>query len=295
MWRNLHLKWKLMVAFVGVTVLPLVITTLIISNRMSARLEAMKIQDLIHRVGMVRNLFHKLNTKALDYISLLQGNEELIQEAYFTRTVGDNSALTRHLRQLIHMLDVDELAVFGLNETLLAQAGAPYQDHSPSPSLLAQALTGQKVLGYDQRQDEIILRAAGPLTSQGETIAAVTVGFHLSTRFAEQIQKTIGAEFALISGGKVVIASHAGMRATTWTPFPNLSPDTVHMEREVHLNNTPYMMILAPLSLPSPLSQPSVIIALDKTDVRQTISETRFSLFAITTVIGVLTVLVSYG
>ncbi len=302
LWHNLQWKWKLLVAFVSIIVCPMLITILIISERMEKRFEETQEQELLHRVDLVQNLLSKSQTEALRYVSLLQDNEELIQATYYAKLIGDKIGLAKVIQRIFTTLDagelwdIDELAIYNVDQTLLAQVYNHDYSH-PSPSLLIhQSLAGQKIknIAYEENRNKFGIQAMGPLYSQQELIAVVMVGFHLNGGFTRQFKEMTGAEFGLLYQGKMVVASHPGMQRQPWDLASFPSAKEVQIRRAVLIDGVPYIMAFTPLQDVQNRVIGLLAIGLDKTDGQRTITETRWVLFIVTVLIMGLTVLISY-
>lgn len=302
LWHNLPWKWKLLVAFVSIIVCPMLITILIISERMEKRFEETQEQELLHRVDLVQNLLSKSQTEALRYVSLIQDNEELIQATYYAKLIGDKIGLEKVLQKIFTTLDtgelwdIDELAIYNVDKTLLAQVYNQGYSH-PSPSLLIQqALAGQKLTttAYEEDRNKFVIQAMGPLHSQEEVIAVVMVGFHLNGRFTRQFKEMTGAEFGLLYQGKMIVASHPGMQQQPWDLASFPSAKEVQIRRAVLIDGVPYIMAFTPLQDVQNRVIGLLAIGLDKTEGQRTITETRWVLFIVTILIMSLTVLISY-
>jgi methyl-accepting chemotaxis protein len=260
MQSSLSLRWKILIALLGLSVLPLLLVTLLFTQMSDSRFD----NELLEKTETTSNFVFQVSNSRQRELSTnlkpLQDNMELIDAIHFSLLSGEAAKLKPLLQRIAlnYQLDRIELldkkgTLYSLtdnNQILEEEALTEEEKEQLGPELSADANNRMQLI-----RGELTLSAGIPLQLQGENIARLK-GFRIFTdQTALELQELIGTELAFHNNNKVVASSNPDLARLDLREVLN------HNLTQATLGNTPYA--ISPLSLKD--DQGGFILAIDRT------------------------------
>ncbi len=260
MLRSLSLRWKILLALLGLSVLPLLLVSLLFSQMTDTRFN-IELQEKSQRTGhLIQQTTASLQRELVSDLQILQESGELINAVYFNQLTADSARLKPLLQKILLSYDLDRVE-------LQAQNGILYSITQLTENLEQEILTegekeqleselGSAASGRLQLiRGELTLAASIPIQLQGQYIARLN-GFRIFTdQKALTLQEMVGTELAFHNNNKIVASSNPALAELDLRAIikSKLSRTTLH--------DTPYALF--PFSLKN--NQGGFFLALDRT------------------------------
>ncbi|MEK6682901.1 MAG: methyl-accepting chemotaxis protein [Nitrospirota bacterium] len=203
------IKTRLVMAFIALISIPMLISTLIVSNLITKKLTGLSHQRLKLAAVNIKGNLEKDTKKLL-----------LEQASYYARSgeivlgVGLNASRQEFQNILIpvrKILNIDVVEVLDQNGVVLAREwkGAGQKEGAiSSPDLISTALSGRDFVSLIEGQKGINLIVGSPISSNNKTIGIFVLGRYIDTEFLESLKSITGMDSLLgNSKGEIVLST----------------------------------------------------------------------------------------
>ncbi len=280
MLRSLSLRWKILLALLCLSVLPLLLISLLFTQMTNNRFN----NELLEKSDRTGNFVLQASSSRQQELSSLmkplQENGEMINAVYFSQLTGDSTKLKPLLQKVVSSYGLDRIE-------LLSQSGTLYTMTKTVEKLITEALTEEEKehLATDLSaaannsmqliRGELTLSASIPLQLQGQTIARLN-GFRIFTdQTAMELRKLVGTELAFHNNNRVVAASNQELARL------DLPEILRHSLTRTKIHDTPYALF--PFSLQN--NQGGFFLAIDRTAAQSARAEMKQTLMIALTIV----------
>lgn len=290
MFLSLKLRWKILSALVGLSLVPLALSLYVVSTLAEHQLEK-NIETRLSAVEnhILRNIISSQGEKG-NYIQLMANSTEMVAAVNRALRDGDFAPLEESLVDAYRLFHFNRVQVRDKDGNLILHHGsdAPTADERNHPALMA-SMVGVPFHMVDRFEGRLAIVASAPVYQRQEIIGhliGVTLldNYYLYQNFGGHLNSLSGVEIAFFDGDTVV--------AATKEPLRNLNISRIRTGeiREAPLENRSHSLALTRLPIDR---QSGVLLALDRSEVIEARKSFQEILFAILSIVAVLALLVS--
>lgn len=219
MFKSLKLRWKILTALIGLSLIPLAASLYIVSGLASRQIE----RDLQIRLETVQNLLER-NTAYTqrekgNYAKLLASNTSLVDAVRLAARTGDTAPLKEELADVHRLFNFDMVEILDSQGKRLYRRGVELPDIEGEEHPAIQAsMVGEPFDMLDRFGGRLAIVATAPVFV-GEEIVGHLVGVtllddqYLYENFGGHLNSLHGVEIAFFDGEKVVAASKGDMKS----------------------------------------------------------------------------------
>ncbi|MFH1777183.1 MAG: cache domain-containing protein, partial [Candidatus Omnitrophota bacterium] len=224
MWQNFKIKWKLMISFMSVVVIPMVVLLFFVFGIIYDEINQAHLKKNIIVATEIENLIENARETMLSYTNFLVRDVTLREAAYYSILSEDQEELAGVLSQIYQLIDVDILEVGDKNGRVLYRAHTPdlYGDSSNNQEIIQNALQGRIAVDIVLDKRGVAIKSAGPLVRSGGAVdgkdtqnrqvqGTVMLGIYLNNKFLNRIKSLINIdvsrELAVGYNNKIITAT----------------------------------------------------------------------------------------
>lgn len=255
MFRALKLRWKILLALIGISAIPLVLSAFIVFHLTEQQLQ----QDMTARVKAVANYVESTTASSQrelgNTVRLLAHDSDLVDTVDFARKTGDSVGLqevindeNRHFRfDLVEVYSDDGRMLFrtSFGKKVPSQTGRDYP-------VIRSSFKGEAAHDLGLFDGQLAIVAAAPVfNAQGRIGHLVGVNF-LDAGYARRLKKLSGAEVAFFTGKGVYVATRSellGIDPASLRPAAaeGRAAGSKQLLRETQLDGTPFAVVTSSL------------------------------------------------
>jgi two-component system phosphate regulon sensor histidine kinase PhoR len=305
-WKNIGLLPKLSLIFIGIILLPMILTITFTSHMIERKLEAAKQQQGLHIANTVSNMLKELEAKGMRCLFFMQNNKQLAKNLDRAVLTKDNRQLSDQLTSIHQLLDVDILQVTSSAGRVLFNApeSLPFDNETLSG---ASSVPVEQNISLISREHSLnILKCMGPIILDNKIIGTITVGFFLDKAWLNQAAKIFKAKLGLIIENKLAVHSFGEwfsinildpqimkrIRETGQIEIARQSKDSLSVMRQQWLSN--YMLVYIPIKNNQGRLLATMVAGIDKSDVNEAINHSNTLLSMITFIFIFIGIFISY-
>ncbi len=294
MLSSLSLRWKILLALLSLSVLPLLLVSLLFTQMTASRFDKELLQKSDRTGNFVLQASSSMRHELSSDLKPLQESSDLINAVYFNQLTGDATRLKPLMQKIVLNYDLDRLE-------LKSQNGILYTMVKDSAILEEETLTEEEKEHFLENLEtdigssmqlirgNLTLAAGIPIALQGQIIARLN-GFRLFTdQTAIELKEMIGSELLFHNNNNVVATSNQNLAQL------DLQEVIKHNLTEFTFEKTPYALF--PFALNN--NQGGFILAIDRTSAQSSRSEMEQTLMvALATVVllaAIVAIFVSRG
>lgn len=273
MLRSLSLRWKILLALLCLSVLPLLLVSLLFTQMTNNRFNNELLEKSDRTGNFLLQVSGSMRKELSSLMKPLQENGDLINAVYFNQLTGDSTRLKLVLQKIVSNYDLDRIE-------LLSPSGTLYTMTNRVEDLVTEALTEEEKeqLATDLSavednsmqliRGELTLSAGIPLQLQGQILARLN-GFRIFTdQTAMGLRELVGTELAFHNNNRVVATSNQDLARL------DLQEILKHKLDRTKINDTPYALF--PFSLKD--NQGGFFLAIDRTAAQSARNEMKQTL-----------------
>lgn len=290
MFNLTSLRWKILFALVGLSVVPMVIALLILLNSVSSQFDRTLEQRADELAGFVRNTIAYSENEAGNYVRLTSQTPDLVNSIYFASSpeeMLDIGTVIENAQQVFHF---DLLQVLNAEGELLRSSVhsdhqglevEPLKDHVVVQSALANL--GAK--GIDQIAGHPAIVTISPITFHNNPIGYLLGAVFLDDDYAKKIKGIAGSDLAFYSRSGKITSSLDELRGLGAEDYQGRE------SWSATLAETPYSIHHFTLNGEGE----GMILALDRSEMVAARQQTRNLFLAILLGVGALALVVGIG
>jgi len=204
------LRWKILLALVGMSVIPLTVTLFLVSGLAEKKFD----KDINSRIETVAQFVDRTTDNArredANYIQLLASNADLVNATFYASLTGDAAQLQESVERAHQLFNFDLIEILNKDGSLMLRS-LPEHDFpatsDKSHPLIEKGLAGENVSKVSSFDDQLSIIAISPLVLQDETIGLLIGVSLLDKKFAQQVKEVSGAEIAFYNKKGVFAAT----------------------------------------------------------------------------------------
>ncbi|WLR49793.1 methyl-accepting chemotaxis protein [Bacillus tianshenii] len=192
-------KFKLVILFILIAMVPLVVSSTILSQRSNHGFEQMIEENTEQSISVANYYFEQKANEALDLAQRYAANEAFLSA--FKR--GERASLDAQIAPIYEILNENQgVTVFEFgdkNGTVFTRGHHPgkFGDDKSSNSSIQTALSGDTVKGFEFGSSGLAVRAFVPLQADGEILGTFQIGFNFNDQLLRDIQQAISGDVSL--------------------------------------------------------------------------------------------------
>jgi methyl-accepting chemotaxis protein len=245
MFKNLKLRWKILLCLVGLSIIPLVLTLVLMSGFTG---------DIINRdmLLMSNKTSHYVEQSAqtakrelTNYIALITAGADMVNATYYATLTGDADQLTGLMGGVVDRYHLDLIKVIDKEGNLILRQLRNNVDLPDTSGIdhpaIQQSLAGEisSMIGSIDGQTAVIV--ASPVMLQNQPVGHLVAATFIDDEFANEIKLLSGAEVAFVNGKSIVASTLDELRNTD---LDNLKAAG---SLQVKLTDQPYTLFYYPL------------------------------------------------
>ena len=273
MLRSLSLRWKILLALLAMSLLPLLLVSLLFTQMADRQFHKELLEKADRTSSFLRQATGVMQREIETLLKPLSGNDELINAIHISQLTGDSTGLTILLKKIEDSYSLERIEVQNQNGTLfiLTRNSKNIEEETLTEEEKSTAELGAAVDNRLQLiRGTLTLAASIPVEFQGQVIARLS-GFRPINDFtALNLGGQITTELAFHNGNKILASSHPALYSL------NLNEILNHKLVQSVINETPYALF--PFSLQT--DQAGFILAIDQTAVLNARSQMKSTLLA---------------
>ncbi|HAD04411.1 MAG TPA: hypothetical protein DCF93_07200, partial [Desulfuromonas sp.] len=286
MLKNLTLRWKILIALLSLSVIPLVVSLVIMNGLIERQLD----RDMQQRAkGVVNFALKNVETsqrELANYIQFLAGNTDMVNSIYYASLTGDNEQIKRVVEGMQKNINLNTTLVVDKTGKVLLQSGG---DSGKEGELnladmptIKEGLAGNAKSSIERFNNRLCLITVAPVKLQAEQIGALAAVVFLDDAYATPLKNLSGADVAFYDNGKVEAASLPELRSV------NLPPLLADGQGVATLGSADYVLYISKLEG----KDRGILLAIDNTENISARRHFRLLIFVIVAVAAALSLLV---
>ncbi|KIH77854.1 CHASE4 domain-containing protein [Geoalkalibacter ferrihydriticus] len=240
--KNLKLRTKILIALIGLSVIPLALALMIVSSSMEKLIDRNLQTRLNESARFIQESMEDSRRETGNYIHMLARDVDLINSILYAPSPEEMFELGTALEDAINLFQLDLVQVVSLEGQVMRRLAAEHFAHLPiSPAtdlpLLLQAQEHGEASGIATLEDQLAVIAIVPIRYHRRPLAYLVGAVFLDQRYAEHMQTLSGAE---VSFYQHTDSTRAWSSAASFRdlPFEEMrEQDIWHLER----GETPYI------------------------------------------------------
>lgn len=273
MLRSLSLRWKILLALLGMSLLPLLLVSLLFTQMADRQFHKELLEKADRTGGFLQQVTGVMQREIETLLKPLRGDDELINAIHVSQMTGDTTGLTVLLKKIEDSYSLDRIEVQNQNGTLfiLTRNSKNIEEETLTEEEKSETELGAPVDNRLQLIRGTLTLAAGiPIEFQGQVIARLS-GFRPIDDFtALDLGGLITTELAFHNGNKILASSHPALYSL------DLNEILKHKLVQSVINETSYALF--PFSLQT--DQAGFFLAIDQTAVLDARSKMKNTLLA---------------
>ncbi|MBE0598532.1 MAG: HAMP domain-containing protein [Desulfuromonadales bacterium] len=261
----LNLRWKILLALIGLSILPLIASLLIVYRLSERQLEA----DLDLRLTSVATLVERSTTSAqrekANYIQLLAANKEIGSALRYAALLGPTRQLAEQFAQAHRLFNFDLVVVLDPEGEpimhLPEDTPRPRTSGAEHPAIQA-SLVGVPFEMLELFDEHLSIVATSPVLFEGELVGHLVGVTFIDRHF---LTETFGGHLEALSGAELAFFNRQGVISATGDGLANLSMTAVldGRLRQTTIAGTPYALFQKRLTV----AEHGMLLALDRSGV----------------------------
>lgn len=285
MFGFISLRWKILVALIGLAAIPMVVTSFVVSNLTTRQFE----KGMQRQVRTVDGFVERTTTLSVreqtNYLNLLADSSDLVHSTYYATLTEDTAQIEEALADAHDLYNLDLIEVRNNDGKRLLRSSTR-EDIEPTTDkdhpVIATSLEGMSDSQIGMFDDRLAIIASSPIRLQEKIVGHLVGVTLLDERYARQIKSISGAEVALFDSDGVFVATDETIAGL---PARELIENN---QRTVEIDGTSYALFSNSLGGP----QQGILMAIDRTEMLQAQSETNNILLIIMVIAGIFAVVV---
>lgn len=291
MLRSLKLRWKILAALIGLSLIPLAVSLYIVSGVATRQIE----KDLQLRLETVQNIIDRNTANAQkekgNYAKLLASNAAFVDAVQGALRTRNTSLITEQLADAHRLFNFDLVEILDDTGNLLLRHGADIpkvQGEELHPAIQA-SMVGEPFEIIDRFDGRLAIVATSPIIER-EQIIGHLVGVtllddqYLHQNFGGHLKSFTGVQIGFFDGDRVVAAAKAPLKTLDVSRVQN---GTL---QQVEVDGRPHGLFLHGLGIDR---KSGVLLALDRSEILTTRRHFHEILAGILAAVAILAVLVS--
>ncbi|OHB26366.1 MAG: hypothetical protein A2X84_07275 [Desulfuromonadaceae bacterium GWC2_58_13] len=284
---SLSLRWKILLALIGLSVVPLAIALLILSASVEGQLDRNMQLRAAELAGFVRKTIEYSEKEAFNYIRLTSQAPDLVNSIYFASSpeeMLDIGAIIEKTQKVFHF---DVIQVLNAEGGLLRSSidkehkGVIIGDFKGHPLLLA-AMADEEAMGLESVAGRAALVTVAPIQFHNKSIGYLVGTLFLDEAYAQKIKAITGSEIAFFSRDGIISASAPELQALKVADFSGRD------SWNADLGNTPFRIYRFSLNGQGE----GMLMALDRSELTASRKRMRDQFVGILFGVGLLAILV---
>jgi methyl-accepting chemotaxis protein len=283
--KTFTLRWKILLAQIALSVIPLCVTLYILTGLTVKQFE----KNMQDRFTQMANFTERNTTysqqELLNYVKLTSRNNDLVNAVYYASLTGDSSQLKDVIDKSHDIFNFDMVEVLNKDGEVILRF--LYEDEQLPAStgkehpLLEASLKGESLGEISRFDGQFSVVAAAPVFLQQELIGSLVGVNFINDRYASQISSLSGTQVAFFDESGIVAVSHPELK--------NLVPAEIAGgdKKEISLDGKPYTLSINNLGG----AKRGVLLALDSSELaaaRSSLLQVVLLLLAAATALAVL-------
>ncbi|PLX80486.1 MAG: hypothetical protein C0616_08300 [Desulfuromonas sp.] len=216
MLNSLKLRWKILLALVSLSVLPLIVTLILMSG-FTGKVINDDMLLLAEKTGnFVQRATAQSEQELLNYVSMISSGADVVNATYYATLAADTDQLAEITKKLQQEFGLDYvLALNDKGEVLLQstlQGDAILIKNAADHPLIKQSLEGQVGKGVNQIGGQFGIMAAAPIRLQDKIVGHFVGANLFNDRFVQGVKELSGADIAFFRGNRAVASSLSALR-----------------------------------------------------------------------------------
>lgn len=259
MLKNLKLRWKILLALVGLSFIPLVAILLLMTNFTGNLIQQNMLRQSLETARFIEQAITNTTRENTNFIVINSSSADIVNATYYSALTGDNSQVKSLTEKLQTQFNLDFIEVLDKDGKVLSRAlrkGLQLQeeDQAQNPVIKA-SLEGHQGAGAVRVGNRYSIMAAVPIQMQEKVIGHLVGADFIDHDFAARIQQLSKAEVAFFAGPQVVATSSKVLE-----PFS--SAELVEANPNLSINEKPHRLFFEPLGE----TGLKLLMAIDQTD-----------------------------
>ncbi len=218
MFKSLSLRWKILLALVGLSVLPLVVALLILSTSVEGQLARTMDLRADELAGFVRKTIEYSEKEAANYIRLTSQTPDLVNSIYFASSPEEMLDIGTVIEKAQKVFHFDLIQVLNAEGGMLRSSlnlegeGFVVGDLKDHPVVQA-AMAGAEASGLENVAGQAAIVTVAPIRFHTKPIGFLVGAVFLDDTYAKKIQEIAGSQIAFYSQAGQLSASSSELRA----------------------------------------------------------------------------------
>lgn len=314
MWQNLRIKWKLMMSFVLVVVLPMAVAIFFIIGIISEEISSAHKEMSMIVAQNVSRMIEDAKEKSLNYVRLLVRDPLLRSSTYYSVISDDRAQLVQTLTQTFKVLDLDIMEVGDKKGKVMVRGHRPadYGDNKTGQKIVGNALSGKMGVDIETGKGGYAIRAVGPIAKAEEwtgpeaeikirdIIGTIMTGVYIDDKFLNNIKEltkiNMARELSLILDNKIAATTNESLRGKEIDKKIGEEIDKTKdmVYGQITVDKKPYIAVYIPLKGMQDQLVGAILFALSTEDIAKAQAKTSGLLFLIIGIAAVFAVVIGY-
>lgn len=288
MFKLIKIRTKILLALIGLSVVPLVVALFILFQMTGKQIEEGMAQRTAQTEDFIRSNTAYLQTVRLNYVQLLARDSGLVNAVYYAVLSGDTLQLADAIKDSQKTFNFDHMEVVDQNGMLLLESTTEVEkplDANVASSAPQRQIETEDRVNIKLFDGHLAIVAVSPIKLQDQIIGHLAGVNYLDVKFAASIKDFSGAEIGIFD--------EKGVFAATLDGLKSLGAEDIRSAKgtNVTLNNNTYTLTANALGG----ANSGVLLAIDRTEVEKANSRLATTVIAILLIATIVATLVGFA
>lgn len=216
MFKNMKLRWKILLCLLGLSLIPLLLT-LVLMSRFTSNMVNRDMQLMADKNSrFVEQSSEAVKQELVNYVSLITSGADMVNATYYAALTGDIDQLDALLGGMADQYRFDLIKVIDKEGRLILRKLRTDQELADTSGsehpLFQQSLAGESAARIDAVDGQTAIVVVAPVALQDQPVGHLLVATFIDDEFSEAIGMLSGTDVAFVKGDKIIATTHAEIR-----------------------------------------------------------------------------------
>ncbi|ORJ53588.1 methyl-accepting chemotaxis protein [Geothermobacter hydrogeniphilus] len=259
MLNNLKLRWKILLALTGLSLIPLVTILVLMTGFTSDLIQQNMLQQSRETASFIEQAIAGTARETRNFVAINSSGTDMVNATYYAALTGDTGQLTELTEQLQRRFKLDLIEILDKNGKVMCRATRQGENlprgNETDNFVIADSLKGKLSSGTARIGGRYSIIAASPIRLKDEIFGHMVAANFIDRNYAQQIKQLSKAEVAFFDERQIVGASTEKLEKLTPAAL------TEKQLASLDINGKPYRLFFEPLGN----NDLNLLMAIDRT------------------------------
>ncbi|HKI51317.1 MAG TPA: cache domain-containing protein, partial [Geothermobacteraceae bacterium] len=240
MFKNMKLRWKILLCLIGLSIVPLALTLVLMSDFTGSIINRDMLLVANKTSRYVEQSTQTAKRELTNYVALITSGADMVNATYYATLTGDADQLTGLMAGVADRYHLDLIKVIDkqgnpILRKLRNGEDIPETSGSDHP-VVQKTLAGEASAMIGEIDGQTAIVVAAPIKLQDQPVGHLLAATFIDDEFAQTVAELSGTDVAFVNGDTIVASTHEGMRSVDLASLKHSG------SLQVTMNDEPYVL-----------------------------------------------------